>query len=210
MTPQRRLYMKSVFKRKIALKYSAFLAFLLIYLLLFISLFISIFKNGSQFFDKLLMAIFYIFAIEFILLILYSKKSKLPEITSETQINEYLEFFSNSDIRNYIYVEAITWFYKVVRSAYLQKTDYISSNDYIDLINILYHILRPNRKGLCLAALHQEKFTEISKLILNNGLQNNKSGIFKMIEEMQADNKKKQYHPSLGQSPHLLYSGMLL
>ena len=77
--------------------------------------------------------------------------------------------YTNSDcfLNNLEYTESITWFSRIIHSAYLQKAE--TQDIFTEIINKLHLILRPqNNDRLCIAFKHKKSFIKLSQDLCNS------------------------------------------
>lgn len=124
----------------------------------------------TQFIGTGLFRIFYIiFIIDLIISIIltnvYYKLFKLPEIEDIDILFKYIDYFK-SDMYDLEYVEAITWFYHLIKDAYIKPNE-CKSEEFNTYIDRLHFILRPNGSGVCEATKRKSSFISLCKKIID-------------------------------------------
>ena len=131
--------LKKTLKRKFYLKYFTLVFLLLLYVPI-IGLIVTQFAY-KDYFMHFFITFIVMFAIAILLNIIYEKRFGLPQISNIRDLTNYLEYFSSSTISDLEYTESITWFSRIIHSAYLQKAE--TQDIFTEIINKLHLILRP-------------------------------------------------------------------
>ena len=113
--------LKKTLKRKFYLKYFTLVFLLLLYVPI-IGLIVTQFAY-KDYFMHFFITFIVMFAIAILLNIIYEKRFGLPQISNIRDLTNYLEYFSSSTISDLEYTESITWFSRIIHSAYLQKAE---------------------------------------------------------------------------------------
>lgn len=157
--------LKKTLKRKFYLKYFTLVFLLLLYVPI-IGLIVTQFAY-KDYFMHFFITFIVMFAIAILLNIIYEKRFGLPQISNIRDLTNYLEYFSSSTISDLEYTESITWFSRIIHSAYLQKAE--TQDIFTEIINKLHLILRPqNNDRLCIAFKHKKSFIKLSQDLCNS------------------------------------------
>lgn len=132
------------------------------------------------------------FGIIIILNYIYEKFLVLPDIESEDTLYEYLCYFE----KKYTYLEfteVISWFYRKIRLAYLEKNENYTDKDI--LISNLYNLLRPhNSSTSCYALKHMDGFRKLVSMIISQYDTTHKLNELSVEEIKNFRNEKPEKH----------------
>lgn len=118
-----------------------------------------------QFLNKNILGYFVFITILFIIVSLewmyvHDRINLLIYYPSDKNIDMFFEYFADQKCSHVKYTEIITWLSRWVHYYFRLKTNDIKQSELILKLELL---LRPDEDGLCLAAHHQNDFTELCK-----------------------------------------------